>query len=179
MRGALRRLASEGLVEIRANRGAVVRGLNQQEMLEVFEMRSVLEGLAMRNAVLNMNAEHIRRLSNSLELLEQGPGEDLDWTTAHREFHEYLCSFCQQPRLLRSSPSCIPSSNLYAPVGGPSQVRPAGARVAPGAIDALRTRDPARCEAAMRQHVLNTVPALPAGVPGAAAQGGLAELGHP
>ena len=60
VRGALRRLASEGLVEIRANRGAVVRGLNQQEMLEVFEMRSVLEGLAMRNAVLHMNAEHIR-----------------------------------------------------------------------------------------------------------------------
>jgi DNA-binding GntR family transcriptional regulator len=26
----------------------------------------------------------------------------------------------------------------------------------------LRTRDPARCEAAMRQHVLNTVPALQA-----------------
>ena len=29
-------------------------------------------------------------------------------------------------------------------------------------IDALKTRDPDQCEAAMRQHVLNTVPALQA-----------------
>ncbi|KAG1595490.1 hypothetical protein G6F46_014419 [Rhizopus delemar] len=29
-------------------------------------------------------------------------------------------------------------------------------------IDALQTRDPDKCEAAMRQHVLNTVPALQA-----------------
>ncbi|ASC66473.1 GntR family transcriptional regulator [Achromobacter denitrificans] len=163
VRGALRRLASEGLVEIRANRGAVVRGLNQQEMLEVFEMRSVLEGLAMRNAVLNMNAEHIRRLSNSLELLEQGPGEDLDWTTAHREFHEYLCSFCQQPRLLRQLSELHsvvePYMRLWATQPGRVlRVRESHQEL----IDALRTRDPARCEAAMRQHVLNTVPALQA-----------------
>jgi DNA-binding GntR family transcriptional regulator len=163
VRGALRRLASEGLVEIRANRGAVVRGLNQQEMLEVFEMRSVLEGLAMRNAVLHMNAEHLRRLSSSLELLEQGPGEDLDWTTAHREFHEYLCSFCRQPRLLRQISELHsvvePYMRLWAAQPGRVlRVRESHQEL----IDALRTRDPALCEAAMRQHVLNTVPALQA-----------------
>jgi DNA-binding GntR family transcriptional regulator len=156
VRGALRRLASEGLVEIRANRGAVVRGLNQQEMLEVFEMRSVLEGLAMRNAVLHMGAEHIRRLSLLLEQLEQGPGE-------HREFHEYLCSFCQQPRLLRQISELHsvvePYMRLWvAQPGRVLRVRESHQEL----IAALQTRDPARCEAAMRQHVLNTVPALQA-----------------
>lgn len=163
VRGALRRLASEGLVEIRANRGAVVRGLNQQEMLEVFEMRSVLEGLAMRNAVSNMNADHIRRLTNMLEQLDQGSSGDLDWTTAHRQFHEYLCSFCQQPRLLGQLSELHsvvePYMRLWAAQPGRvMRVRESHQEL----IDALNTRDPARCEAAMRQHVLNTVPALQA-----------------
>lgn len=163
VRGALRRLASEGLVEIRANRGAVVRGLNQQEMLEVFEMRSVLEGLAMRNAVLHMNAEHVRRLSSLLDQLEQGSGDYLDWTTAHREFHEYLCGFCQQPRLLRQISELHsvvePYMRLWAAQPGRVlRVRESHQEL----IDALQTRDPDKCEAAMRQHVLNTVPALQA-----------------
>jgi len=115
VRGALRRLASEGLVEIRANRGAVVRGLNQQEMLEVFEMRSVLEGLAMRNAVLHMNAEHLRRLSNSLELLEQGPLPTANSTST--------CAASASSRACCARyPNCIPSSNPICDCGRPSPV---------------------------------------------------------
>ncbi|WP_241048728.1 GntR family transcriptional regulator [Achromobacter xylosoxidans] len=163
VRGALRRLASEGLVEIRANRGAVVRGLNQQEMREVFEMRSVLEGLAVRNAVRHMSAEHIRRLAGMLDQLEQGLGDYLDWTSAHRDFHEYLCSFCQQPRLLRQISELHsvvePYMRLWAAQPGRVlRVRESHQEL----IDALLAGDPDRCEAAMRQHVLNTVPALQA-----------------
>ena len=87
VRGALRRLASEGLVEIRANRGAIVRGLNEREMVEAFEMRAVLEGLAARHAVIAMRPAHIRRLVDMLDQMERG-AEYLDWTTAHRDFHE-------------------------------------------------------------------------------------------
>ena len=126
-------------------------------------MRSVLEGLAMRNAVPHMNAEHVRRLTNMLEQLDQGSGDYLDWTTAHREFHEYLCSFCQQPRLLGQISELHsvvePYMRLWtAQPGRVLRVRESHQEL----IDALQTRDPARCEAAMRQHVLNTVPALQA-----------------
>lgn len=158
VRGALRRLASEGLVEIRANRGAVVRGLNRQEMLEVFEMRSVLEGLAMRNAVANMGPEHIRRLSGMLDVMDQ---DYLDWTTAHREFHEYLCGFCQQPRLLGQIAELHSVVEPYMRLWAAQPGRILRGRDSHQAlIDALASGDPALCEAAMRQHVLNTVPAL-------------------
>lgn len=158
VRGALRRLASEGLVDIRANRGAVVRGLNRGEMLEVFEMRSVLEGLALRNAVANMAPEHVRRLAGMLDMMDQ---DYLDWTTAHREFHEYLCSFCRQPRLLRQISELHSVVEPYMRLWAAQPGRDLRARASHQELmAAIETRDPAACEAAMRRHVLNTVPAL-------------------
>lgn len=161
VRGALRRLASEGLVDIRANRGAIVRGLNRQEMQEVFEMRSVLEGLAMRNAVQNMNAEHLRRLTSMLDQIELGTGDYLDWTTSHREFHEYLCGFCRQPRLLRQIADLHSVVEPYMRMWASQPGRVFRMREAhQELIAALHTGDADVCELAMRRHIMNTVTAL-------------------
>src|SRR2546429_9839412 len=46
VREALRRLTAEGLLVMPPNRGAIVRELSESEVIEVFEMRAVLEGLA-------------------------------------------------------------------------------------------------------------------------------------
>lgn len=166
IRGALRRLASEGLVEIRANRGAVVRGLNAAEMREVFEMRSVLEGLAIRNAVAQMRPEHIRRLEHMLEQMDLGSGDYLDWTTAHREFHEYLCGFCQQPRLLGQIADLHSVVEPYMRVWSSkvrSTLRPREAHQE--LIDALKTGDADTCERVMRRHAMNTLAGLEASSP--------------
>ena len=119
--------------------------------------------LFQRADVRHMSAEHVRRLSGMLDQLEQGLGDYLDWTSAHRDFHEYLCSFCQQPRLLRQISELHsvvePYMRLWAAQPGRVlRVRESHQEL----IDALLTGDPDRCEAAMRQHVLNTVPALQA-----------------
>lgn len=158
VRSALRRLAAEGLVDIRANRSAVVRGLNREDMREVFEMRAVLEGLAMRNAVANMGPEGIRRLSGMLEMMAE---DYVDWTSAHREFHEYLCSFCRQPRLLAEIAELHTVVEPYMRLWATQPARGLRARASHDAlIEALRTGDPDLCERAMREHVLRTVPAL-------------------
>lgn len=44
VREAFRRLDAQGLVTLRPNRGAIVGGLDIDELHEVFEMRSALEG---------------------------------------------------------------------------------------------------------------------------------------
>ena len=56
VREALRRLASDELIRIDAHRGAIVRGLDRQELIDVYELRVLLEPLAMRKAVENLRA---------------------------------------------------------------------------------------------------------------------------
>ncbi|MFC4274572.1 GntR family transcriptional regulator [Achromobacter aloeverae] len=161
VRSALLRLASEGLLDMRANRGAVVRSLNARELLEVFEIRAVLEGLAVRNAVRNMESSHLRRLAGMIDHIDKGSGDYLDWTTAHREFHEYLCGFCQQPRLLAQLADLHSLMEPYMRMWATQPGRVPRMREAhEELVAALETGDPGACEAAMRRHVMNTVDAL-------------------
>lgn len=50
IREALRRLSSEGLIDIEPYRGAVVRRLSRKSLADSFELREVLEGVAARSA---------------------------------------------------------------------------------------------------------------------------------
>lgn len=55
VREAFQRLASDGLVEIIPNRGAIVRRLSRDQVRELFQIRVNLEGLAARLAAENIN----------------------------------------------------------------------------------------------------------------------------
>src|SRR5687767_4743785 len=74
VREALRRLATEGLVTIRPNRGVTVSGLNVSDMQEVFEMRAVLEGLAARLALPRLTEARIRQLEDMLDRIDDRSG---------------------------------------------------------------------------------------------------------
>jgi DNA-binding GntR family transcriptional regulator len=54
---AVKRLAAEGLVEIRARRGTFVRGLTEVDVREIFELREALETFAVREAIREGRAE--------------------------------------------------------------------------------------------------------------------------
>ena len=45
VRGALHRLAEDGLVEIVPNKGAVVVGINTEDLVDIYAIRTRLEGL--------------------------------------------------------------------------------------------------------------------------------------
>jgi len=55
LREAFRRVAAEGLLEIVPNRGAMVRRLSHRETVELFQIRTALEGLAVRLAALTID----------------------------------------------------------------------------------------------------------------------------
>lgn len=75
IREALRHLQSDGLIESAPNRGAWVTGWKEEDLVEIFDLRAILEGHAARQAANNqLSAE----LSRSLErLCEQMEGLDL------------------------------------------------------------------------------------------------------
>jgi GntR family transcriptional regulator, rspAB operon transcriptional repressor len=61
VREAFVRLASDGLVDITAYRGAVVRGYDATDLREIFELREVVEGFAARQAATGLT-DSIRSL---------------------------------------------------------------------------------------------------------------------
>lgn len=161
VREAFRRLAAEGLVTLRPNRGAVVSGLNIEEMREVFEMRSALEGLAIRVAVPKITERHMTRLERLLDDMDEAREDGSEWVSRHRAFHEYLCSLSERPRLMRQITALYTIIEPHMRVWLEHGEKPLSARDEHAAIlDALRAGDPDQAEDILRDHIDGTVPSL-------------------
>lgn len=70
LRGAMHRLAEEGLIEIVPNRGAVVIGIGDEELVDIYKIRIRLEGLASSEAAKRISEDDLKRLRDSVELAE-------------------------------------------------------------------------------------------------------------
>lgn len=70
VRGALHRLAEEGLVELCANKGATVIGITKEDIEDIYAVRKRLEGLAARLATERMSDEDKENLRQTVELSE-------------------------------------------------------------------------------------------------------------
>ena len=70
IRGALHRLKEDGLVEITPNKGAVVIGIDKEDLIDIYKVRNRLEGLASASAAKNITTEALSKLRESVELSE-------------------------------------------------------------------------------------------------------------
>ncbi len=99
VREALRQLDSEGLVTIRPNRGAEVTALSAADVLEIFEIRSVLEGLAVRHALPLLTEDDLDELEYRQRRMNRVSEDVKSWIERHDDFHDYLCRRSQRDRL--------------------------------------------------------------------------------
>lgn len=70
VREALRQLEIDGLVENQPNRGCFVAGISQNEISDLFDMRTLYEVQAVEWATQRMNNEEIDALKETVELME-------------------------------------------------------------------------------------------------------------
>ena len=70
IRSALHRLAEDGLVETITNRGAVVVGINRDDLRDIYRIRVRLEGLASATAAERISEDGLREITESVELAE-------------------------------------------------------------------------------------------------------------
>ena len=70
IRAALARLDDEGLIECVANKGSVVIGITKEDLIDIYNIRIRLEGLASRTAAEKISEEGLRSLLESVELSE-------------------------------------------------------------------------------------------------------------
>ncbi|MEW6665310.1 MAG: GntR family transcriptional regulator [Thermodesulfobacteriota bacterium] len=83
LREVLAELENQGLVERKPNRGAMVRRVDTESLMEIMEIREVLEGLCARLAAQKSKPE------DWLDLREAF-GERADNMIEHHEFESYL-----------------------------------------------------------------------------------------
>lgn len=164
VREAFRRLATEGLLVLRPNRGAVVITLTLDDLREIFEMRAVLEGLAVRHAVDHFDAgarDDLEHLLNRMEYAHQA--EAGDWLAAHRNFHDYVCALSKRQRLIRQISSLQTALEPYLRLWLIHTDQPLSASVDSEhreIVDAIASSDPARAERTMQAHIRTTAPDL-------------------
>jgi len=101
VREALRRLESEGLVEPRGLRGSVVRELRADEIVCIYEIRELLEGLAAQRASRTMVDGDYKALASLLLRMQAALNDPTAFERADTAFHDYLVEHADGPRLKR------------------------------------------------------------------------------
>lgn len=99
VREALRQLEAEGLVKIVPNKGALVRRLSVDDVLEMLDIRIGLECHALRLAIPNMADEDFLAAEEILDSYNREPSPD-GWGAMNRSFHLALYAPCHRPRLM-------------------------------------------------------------------------------
>ncbi len=160
VREALRQLELEGLVTIISNKGAYVVGFSVEDIQDIYEIRSVLEGLCARRAAVRVTKEQLEELEENLFLtefhVEKGHAEQV--VELDTRFHEILYEACQSKVLehalrdyhhylervrkvtLASKKRSTESNNEHKQI-----------------LEALKERDAKKAEAYANQHILNTI----------------------
>jgi DNA-binding GntR family transcriptional regulator len=89
VREALRDLAAEGLVQIDTHRGAVIRELSKDELIEVLELQLMVEIETLRHAVPNYS-DAVLTKAESLHREMLACADPLQFTILNYEFHMAL-----------------------------------------------------------------------------------------
>lgn len=101
VREALRQLDSEGLVVMRPNRGALVTRLTPLEVEELFEIRAVLEALAVRFAVAELTEDALSELEALKGKMDRVRHDPRLWIGRHNDFHQFISGLGRRTLLAR------------------------------------------------------------------------------
>ncbi len=120
VREALIRLAERHLLLLAPNQGFRVAEISRADLVDITEMRILLEGLALRLSIEHgdvgweaqvVSAHHV--LDRTSFRPEDGVGASDEWSIAHAAFHEALGAGCGSYRLQQMTHLLRDSSELY------------------------------------------------------------------
>lgn len=163
LREALRMLEREGLVRVAPGRGLRVVSADLPELLDAYEAREMVDGLAARLAARRGDGELVERLRLVLEaqaaaLAPWAPG---DYTAANVSFHRALVEGAGNPYVLAQLPLVRMTSQIFTPLKLIDSTRAASAVVEHEAIAAaVGARDEREAERLARDHIRTTIASL-------------------
>ncbi|MBA2588540.1 MAG: GntR family transcriptional regulator [Alphaproteobacteria bacterium] len=102
VREALSQLQEQGLVQNRERRGMFVTHIGPQEVEQIFALRLLLEGEALRLARINMTPHILKELEGIIARMEAWDGNLLESAALDLQFHRTLWKACANPYLERA-----------------------------------------------------------------------------
>ncbi len=156
VREAIHRLEQEGLVQLTPNKGAVVVGVSETDLRDIYAIRMKLEGLASRWAAQQITEEGIKALRDILELQEfyTAKGDLEQLRNLDSQFHECIYEICGSRTLRQTLSSLHHSVQRYrkmsfATKGRAQKVMGEHQRI----VDAIAAQDPDAAEQATIDHI--------------------------
>jgi len=153
VREAFRRLQADGLLMFEPWRGVVIAELDQQQTIELYAMRKVLEGAAAGLAARHAADSQIDVL---IDLVDQADtlADTAELADLNRHFHQSIHAAAHNRYLLKSlnalrdSMALLPSTTYaLSERHGPAQEEHREI------VTAIKNRDVAKAEAAARKHI--------------------------
>lgn len=155
VREAIRQLDAEGYVTIRPNRGAVVTSRTPEQVVELFQIRAALEGLAIRLAVPHVTEEAVADFMHEMARMRRLESNSVAWVEQHDRFHDLLCQLSAKPQLCaeirRLRLSIRPYLRLYAKLHMNPEIR---GYEHEHILEAMQSGDGERAERVIRDHVM-------------------------
>jgi len=161
VREVLRHLQEEGLLERKQRKGISLRDISLREMIEIYDLRSSLEGLAGRLLAERIDGKtlaKLRKLAESYQrIIEKKPLVWPQWRDVEIAFHDLIVTQSGNRRLKR----LVDSLQLFTiSFQIAHQLDLQGVDIRHGrrythdlVVAALEKRDPDEAEAAIRNHI--------------------------
>jgi len=154
--GALKFLEKEKLVESIPRRGFFVRLFSKEEMVSIFELREVLEGLAARRAASKISDSQIIELKGFFQLFAKQKiiSDYKGYAREDRRFHNFIIDIGSKEFLRSTLLTTNIISFSYQVVHYEGLIRPPNDTIQEhlAMIEAIKQRDPEAAENSMRQH---------------------------
>jgi DNA-binding GntR family transcriptional regulator len=154
IREALRRLSSDGLVELAPSRGVMIVELDRQRVREIYALRETLEGSAARLAAQYASPAELQSLGDILERLHQPGVSPALAADINRLFHRTIHDAAHNRYLTRALDqlsdflALLPGTTFEVP-GRLEQSRAEHYAL----LEALTERAPDKAEQVARQHI--------------------------
>jgi DNA-binding GntR family transcriptional regulator len=94
IREALRELSTQGLIELDAFKGAIVRMPTSAELEEIYELRAVLIPVCVKKSIERITPPQIQEAASILEQMEATTEKEV-WLDLNRNFHNLLDNAAQ------------------------------------------------------------------------------------
>lgn len=158
VREALRQLSAEGLVTVEPHKGAAVARLPREEILELYDIRALLEPPLLARAIPRLAPDDLAAAERVLAIydhaLSRGDHQQ-SWGQYNLEFHEALYRAADRPQTLTIVRNLHHKTDLYTrlQLSAADHLRERARAEHHEILAACRARDVAAASAALGAHV--------------------------